>query len=297
MLRLGSVFWSTQNIPELSKKFQALGFLVGNSRRYPDNRAVYFGPDAIELTADSRYSGQGITALEFDSDDIVQDYDKLKIKSLAAEKAQGAKDSLRHIPLWYGFSLVADKTPGIKAWVVMDSAEAMKTDESAVLPIKHVNTSFGLESVSFSTPEHDSFSKKWAEITQRPSSKISWNEFEKTSGSRVTIGDRFLDSVPLTGGGSGVFMLTVQTIDLEKAKEICVAAGGKVSRCASRDGFILDQSFLGGVHLRFIRSFWKPYIPETRHNVPFYRREDGFRPLGGSHTSTLLQGFDDHWEK
>ena len=83
--------------------------------------------------------------------------------------------------------------------------------------------------------------------------------------------------------------------DLELAQKICKKAGASVYPCQNRDGFIVSPTYAGGPAIRFIRAFWRRYLPLINENFPQGRRTDKFRPLGGANSTTLEEGFDDNW--
>lgn len=285
MLRLGSLVWSAQDVQQLTSKFEKLGFDISSSPRHPENQCVYFGPDAIELENQGK---DGIVELQFDSDDIAQDYKAIQQKGVKLDKPQVAMNN--NTPLWFGFDLPQEHTTEFKGSVVMDSPEAVVEQSKAILPLKHPNTCFGVESITVASAHPAEFAKSWSALTSRPCSQIAWNEMVKATGYRVLAGSKFIDCLQVQQT-QPVFMLTLKVTDLELAKEMCVKAGAKVVPCATRDGFIVP----GHPHIRFVRYAWTRYLPPTQKDFPFYRREDHFRPLGGAYTSTLTKGFEDSW--
>ncbi|MBK9293953.1 MAG: hypothetical protein IPM57_05835 [Oligoflexia bacterium] len=293
MLKLNSLFWATNNVSELCSKLEKVGFNITDSHRYPKNKAVYFGPDSFEIMQASEKTGQGIIGLEFESDDIANEYKAFEKKfshlnkPMIAETEKGVA--------WYGFYLTSEATPGFESWIVMTSPDEMKRFDNEILPRKHSNSAFGFEAVSFSTNKVEEVSKKWALTLSKSQSKLSWNEIKDAQAYRVLVGDKFIDAVEFDQARNGAFMLTVRTVDLELAKSICLKNNIKISPCDNRDGFIIAPSYFDGLYVRIIRHNWKRYLPLVKSNFPYYRREDKFRPLGGAYTSTLEQGFKDDW--
>lgn len=293
MLKLNSLFWATNNVSGLCDKLQKIGFEVTDSHRYPENKAVYFGPDSFEIMKASEKTGQGIIGLEFESDDISNEYKAYQKTQTGLNKPMIAKNETG--VAWYGFYLPENATPGFETWVVMTEPSEMKKFDNQMLPLKHQNSAFGFEAVSFSTDKSDEVAKKWGKTLLKPTSGIAWSEIKKTSGHRVLAGDKFIDAVDFGANHNGAFMLTVRVVDLELAKETCIKAGVKILDCSSRDGFIIEPSYFDGLYVRFVRHYWKRYLPLVKSNFPYYRREDKFRPLGGAYTSTLETGFEDDW--
>ncbi len=303
MLKFNSVFWSSANIKKVASVFEKLGFDVSPSARYPQNLSVSFGNESIELVPSesgptSNQIGiipdqEGITGIELESDDIANDYKDYRKAKVDLEKPRSGSNHAEGAPLWYGFHLPDSMTPDLKAWIVMGSADYYKSLENKILPLKHPNTCFGIEALAVNSTLPDEFTTKWSSATGRPKSKFIWNEAgHKTEAGRLMLGGKFLDAV------NGARMLTLKVTDLEFCKELCLKAGFKIQPCHSRDGFLVDMGSEGaGLTLRFVRTAWTKYIPPTRADIPFYRREDKFRPLGGADTSTLTAiGFEPHWE-
>lgn len=314
MLRFESVFWASQNKKGVAEKLKVLGFNVEPSAREPHALSVDFGPESLELSSPDEKlvtlhtdSGlpEGIWGLGLESDDLAMDYKRLLAQHKNLEKLRRAKDTEKEEPLWFGFNVPPDATPGLRAWVFMNSPFLVNQQALQILPHVHPNTCFGVESVALLVNNPEAFMSKWSEVTEKKAAGLHWNEMGKTTGCRIQAGNKFLDALQLspklplsaaTGGREGVAMLTLKVTDLEAAKHNCQSAGAKVSSCTSRDGFIVDSSFTGGPALRFVRSFWVRYLPPNNKNFPFNRREDQFRPLGGSYTSTLESGFEDNWK-
>lgn len=288
MLKLNSLFWSHSDIASLSQKFQKLGFNISQSRRYPENQSIFFGPESIELSNDG---DEGINKFEFASDDVANDYKLFLSEKVKLEKPKMAHPPGEKTPVWFGFNLPSDLTP-FKSWVVMDSPDVLKKKEAEILPLKHPNTVFGYESVTCATPNPQEFAEKWGKALKKPVSKLTWNEIHQAEGARVVAGEKFIDAITVDGMSEGIFMLTFKVVDLELCKDLCIKAGAKILNCKSRDGFIVP----GTPNIRFVRSFWRQYLPLTKLNFPFYRREDDFRSLGGVYTSTLEDGFQDNWK-
>ena len=319
MLRFESVFWATQNKEQLAQKLAALGFKVQPSVRDPHSLAIYFGPETIEifskneeLTSLSDRSGlegfmdhgEGIYGIGLESDNIADDYRRM-MKKGQLEKPRRAKDAKDNIPLWTGFSIPSALTPLVRAWVVMNSPTALQAQAKDMCPHTHANTCFGLESIQLVSGNPEEDCAKWGELVERQSAGLQWNEMAKTSGRRLQSGERFFDvlknvpSSPIAqaaGGRNGVFMLTLKVTDLEMAKAKCEAAGMKTTRCTSRDGFVVPSEYTGGPALRFVRAYWKRYLPVINATYPFGRRTDQFRPLGGAYSTTLEEGFADNWK-
>jgi hypothetical protein len=320
MLQFESVFWVTKNKEALLKKFQTLGFNSGPSTRDPKSQAVYFGPEAIEIAssqdglvtlsdqdalASFTQKGDGIFGIGLYSDDIVSDYRRARDLGKDIEKPRRATDSQKDIPIWTGFNLPSEVTPSLRAWVVMNSKQVLEQQSRETLPVTHPNTCFGIEAVHMVCEDPEAYAISYGKLFQKQSARLQWNDLGKTQGKRFQTGFRFFDilmGVPgnpmmaATGNRDGVFMLTLRVADLEKAKEMAVAAGANVVPCNSRDGFIIPSEFTGGPSLRMVRTYWKRFLPVINDNYPYGRRTDEFRPLGGAYSSTLEDGFEDNWK-
>lgn len=319
MLRFESVFWATRNSIELQKKFTQLGFNVQTSIRDPHTKAVYFGPEAIEIFSGDQElatlktlgevdsfldQGDGIYGIGLESDNIVSDYKRLALNH-TLEKPRKAIDTESKNSVWAGFSLPREATEFANAWIFMNAPQVLKGQAQQILPLKHPNTCFGVESIHIAVQDPDNASKKWAQILSKNPAGLNWNELAKTSGKRFQLGERFFDllkPVPnsalsqAANNRDGVFMLTLKVVDLVAMKDYCLAAGLTVTPCQTRDGFVVPSSFLGGPALRFVRAFWKRYVPTINDFYPYGRRPDSFRPLGGANSTTLSDDFSDNWK-
>ncbi|CAM6005657.1 unnamed protein product [Sphagnum balticum] len=280
--------------------------------------AIPFGPEAIELfdggeslsTLSDREGldeflakGDGIFGIGLESDNIANDYKRLQTLAGKLEKPRKARDAAHDMPLWVGFSIPSLLTPLLKAWVVMNSPAVLEEQAKEQLPMTHPNTCFGLESVHLIGPDPEAAGMQWGRLVEKHIAGLQWNELGKSSGKRLQSGERFFDiltSKPellqAAQGRQGVFMLTLKVTDLELARLTAQKAGATPIPCTSRDGFIVPASFTGGPALRFVRAYWKRYLPVINSNFPLGRRKDKFRPLGGANTSTLIDGFEDNWK-
>jgi hypothetical protein len=318
MLRFESVFWAANDRAQLSKRLETLGFEISASVRDSHTSAIYFGPEAIEIfskndtlstLADQKglkefaSQGEGIFGLGLESDDIADDYRKLSTVG-QLDKPRLAKEADKGIPLWTGFSLPQTMTPTLRAWVVMNSPQVLHQQAKDVLPVQHPNTCFGIEAVHMVSQAPESAAESWGKIMARQSAGLHWNELARTTGRRIQAGDQFLDFITVqpstslaqaTHDREGVFMLTLRVTDLELAKNLMKAQGVKPLPCANRDGFIVSGEYTGGPALRFVRSYWKRYLPLINDTYPFGRRTDYWRPLGGAYSSTLEQGYVDDY--
>jgi hypothetical protein len=304
MLRFESVTWATQNSKSLKSKLESLGFLVNSSRREDLSENIFFGPDAIEIVPENDAAREGVITIGLETDHIAQDYEKIKKRCPDVEKPRRSNNSIEGTPNWYGFNVPESLTSDASAWAVMNSNNVLKSQTNEILPLKHPNSSFGIEALHLVSKNSLESMKKWSQIFEKPFSHLKWNEIVKTDALRLQTNERFFDVLNLdeksllsagSGFRTGVFMLTIKVSDLELAKGICSAAGAKITECHNRDGFIVPHEFTGGPALRFVRTFWKRYLPKISENFPEGRRADKFRPLGGAHTSTLRSGFTDDW--
>jgi hypothetical protein len=310
MLRFESVFWASKNTSELTKRLESLGLNCTPSSREPNVKAVDFGSEAIEIFPENeklatleKHEGVGVIGAGLESDHISDDYKRLKSLNIALEKPRRAKDTDSDLPLWTGFSLPPSATPLTNAWIVMNSPTVLAVQSKSTLPLTHPNTCFGIEGLHLITSDPIAAATKWGSLMEKPVSGIQWNEISQTSGKRIQIGERFLDFLTETPAlldeaskHQGAFMLTLKVVDLELARALAQKAGANPKPCTSRDGFYIESNFTGSCALRFVRAYWKKYIPAINSNYPFGRRVDKFRPLGGADSSTLQDGFEDNWK-
>jgi len=301
------------------KKLESLGLSVTTSVRDGAHaKSVDFGSEAIEIFSENEKlntldhvddlatflkEGEGIYGVALESDHIAQDYKRLTESKVPLQKPRVAKDQNQDIPLWTGFTLPVSTTPLTHGWVVMNSPGVLNAQAKQILPLAHPNTCFGIEAIHLISPDPQVVATQWGALVEKPVSGVQWNDIDVTSGKRIQIGDRFLDCLKetqgllkISHGRRGPFMLTLKVVDLELARGLAQKAGANPKPCTSRDGFYIDSSFTGGCALRFVRTFWKRYLPMVSSNYPLGRRVDKFRPLGGANTSTLTDGFEDNWK-
>ncbi|MCC6277016.1 MAG: hypothetical protein IT289_03760 [Oligoflexia bacterium] len=315
MLRFESIFWASSNPTNLKSRLESLGFEFGPSRRDPLSEAVYFGPESLEILSSKEQkilggeinpsqqplNGDGILGLTLESDHIGEDYQRLKELSITGTP-RSAQSSDLSVPLWYGFGL-NQFVEGLSAWVVQNSPKELARLAQENLPNQHPNSCFGIEGIHLAHSSPQEAIKKVAKIIDRVDSGYTHHELVKTQGRRVQSGDRYIDAIALnheliseiTKNHAGIYMLTLRVVDLEKAKDMAVKAGAKITPCHNRDGFIVPSGFTGGPALRFVRHFWKRYLPTVPEYYPKGRRSDVFRPLGGAYSSSLTKGFEDDW--
>lgn len=293
MLKLNGIHFKSPGHKALAEKFGHLGFTVATSTLYPERLAVSFGSESIFFSATS--SGLDSTQLEFESDDLVSDYNKIIKLGLKVQKPKAAHNDE---PLWYGFDFSFGHDAGATAWASMLSPESYAALKLKTLPLKHGNTCFGFEGLALNLGNPQSFSADLAKSIGRPCSELNWSEIVNIKAHRVLSGNKFVDVFNSSTLQSGAFMLTLLVTDLEDLKTKFLKSGLRILKCRSRDGFITQLSgdaSTSSLYLRFVRAAWKKAVLPVRADIPFYRYADSHRPLGGTYTSTLEGGFTDSW--
>lgn len=304
MLRFESVFWASKDPAKTADLLTKLGLSSAPSLRDDGAKTFYFGPDAIRVVGlDTKLNtltrppkAEGIYGLALESDDIKEDYALLQDRFKGLDKPSQAVTAKDKTPVWSGVNLPHGSTPGLATWAFANAPNRLENQAAVKLPKTHPNTCFGIESIQLLSNTPDTVIEGWQKALNIQPSGLKWNEVFESHGFRFQAGDRFLDIIaPSLGFEEGVFMLSLRVVDLEYAKDIAQKAGAETQSCRSRDGFIVPSSFTGGPALRFLRSYWKPYHPPVVSNYPNGRRTDEFRPLGGAHSTTLVEDFTPNW--